>query len=481
MTHKNHQSASFFGRTNEIKLLTEAFSTTKGSLVACYGRRRIGKSALLLHAYAAERTYYLDGLEGVTAHQQRKHLLSQIQKQFSITESEMPHAKSDWEEIFSFLALTIKRLSSGRTVLILDEFQWIASLRSEVVSIFKSVWDSELSKIPNLVVVLCGSISSFMVKKVLRSKALYGRVQVELNLAPLQIDEISQFYRGALLEHFVLDVAMAVGGVPAYLDLFDPQKSFLQNISQLAFSPTGFLYTDYNRIFISHFGKAKRYEQIVRALIDKPLSIPELTKKFSIKSGGTLQSQIEDLVLAGFIEEILPFRAHAERSKEKRYRILDEYLHFYLTIIEPRKRSIINGTIESVVPQPLLAQWQGFAFERFCRRHQRKIAHALGFSGVSYISGSWITRGDSKSRSGAQVDLLFKRADAVLTVCEIKFCPLSSPTKLISEMQLKKSALQLHYPHFAIQTVLIVTKRFQPPETVQRVVDRVIVIEDLFL
>lgn len=61
-------------------------------------------------------------------------------------------------------------------VIVLDEFQWLANYRSELVSTLKMVWENYLSRKPGRTLILCGSIASFMTTKVLKSSAFYGRV-----------------------------------------------------------------------------------------------------------------------------------------------------------------------------------------------------------------------------------------------------------------------------------------------------------------
>jgi len=126
-----------------------------------------------------------------------------------------------------------------------------------------------------------------------------------------------------------------------------------------------------------------------------------------------------------------------------------------------------------------VAQWQGHAFERLCRKHASAIAEHLQFAGIAYKAGEWFKRDRGGAR--AQVDLLFVRGDRVLTFCEMKYVERLSPSALRASLDHKVTALRQAFPDSGIQRVLLLGRDSAGRETVARDVDRVLAAEDVFM
>ena len=92
-----------------------------------------------------------------------------------------------------------------------------------------------------------------MIKKVVKSNALYGRIDLEINLQPFSFFETHLFYNKKKLYNEVMDIYLTLGGIPQYLLEINPDKSFIQNLKDMAFSPNGYFFREYQRLFISHF------------------------------------------------------------------------------------------------------------------------------------------------------------------------------------------------------------------------------------
>ncbi len=470
----------FIGRDREQKLLRAwEKRLPEGQLSVIYGRRRIGKTRLVQEVFGNSRLLRFEGLEGQSTAAQQRHFLDQLasltgRREYAAIRS------ANWTEILEFLAdyVASEAKPSEPLILFFDEFQWMAADRVDLVSRLKFVWDNRLVGLP-VHLILCGSVSSFLVRKVLHSKALYGRIHLEIHLRPLNLPEVVPFMSRRSLRE-VVDLYMALGGVPQYLEMVDSAKSTLLNLHELCFSPHGFLVDEFERIFASHFGRNPHYQKIVATLARKPnASRDALTRACKLASGGSLTQYLDELELAGFIERYVPVGRPLD-SRINRYRLSDPYLLFYFKFIRPVRKQIKAGQdlpASRFLPEKKLFPWRGIAFERLCLAHADLIAAKLGFSAVSYEAGSWFARADSSL--GAQIDLMFIRADRVITLCEIKYRNGKIGKGAIAEVQTKVTT----YPNRAgmsIEPVLISASQVTHDLTDEGYFVHVLSLEDLF-
>jgi len=470
----------FYGREREVSALREKNWREKALLIAVYGHRRVGKTALVEFAYKDNVLWKFEGIENANTATQINYFLKQL------SHCSCPRCEFkafDWDEAFFLLDKQISRREkdiSDRLVIFFDEFQWMCEMKSDLVSLFKYHWDNFLSRHPKITFILCGSISSFIVKKVLYSKALYGRVNLEINLLPLSIHESQLLLKEGLCQKNVLDVHMILGGIPQYLLELNPKMTIIQNLNEYAFKPTGFFFNEFNRLFISHFAGNAAYEKILRALSQGKLSISDLSGKCNIPSGGSFTERLREMELAGFIEKQVPVDK-GDKSRLQKYCINDEFLHFYFKFIAPNSLNIINGkfSFQSILKNRDYSQWQGFAFERLCRKHAAHIADYQRFSGIDYKAGSWFKRKNGRS-SGAQVDLIFIRSDNVITACEIKYTSRIQAAAVIDNFEKKCRVLQKAFPSYVIEKVLIIGKTESKNENLLAFFDHILNADDLF-
>jgi AAA+ ATPase superfamily predicted ATPase len=176
----------FVGRQEELKELNELYHAKKSKLVVIYGRRRIGKSSLINTFCKDKMCLNFEGLEGEETANQIKSFTNDLIRQINDPILKSVHFKN-WTEVFDYLTSYLIK-HKKKIILFFDEFQWLAANQGTLVSLFKKYWDQQLKNL-NVLIILCGSISSYMVKKVIRSKALYGRIDWEHQLGPISPSE----------------------------------------------------------------------------------------------------------------------------------------------------------------------------------------------------------------------------------------------------------------------------------------------------
>ena len=201
-----------------------------------------------------------------------------------------------------------------------------------------------------------------------------------------------------------------------------------------------------------------------------------------LSSGKNITQVLNDLVICGFIEKYTPYDA-SNASKLVRYCIVDAYLQFYYKFIEPKKTEIqagkYNQNPRAALQDDTYAKWLGYAFERFCRRYHHKIAEMLGFSAVNYRAGAFFNREAESLKKGFQIDLIFDRADHVLTVCEIKYSKNKVSSKVISEFETKLERMP-NTKNKTIHKVLIASNGVQQSVIDQSYFDCILTLEDFF-
>ncbi len=214
----------------------------------------------------------------------------------------------NWHEVFKYLTEEhiIKRQNKSKMVILFDEIQWMAMQRSKLISLIKFFWD-KYWKDHNVMLILCGSIASFMVNKVLKSKALYGRISLEILVRGLNVQNISEFFKGKRGKEEILQYMMIFGGIPKYFEEINLNQSFSQNVNRLCFTQNALMINELERMFYSQFKEAKTYLKIVRLLTDGIFSLKEISDKLKISSGGTLRSHLTNLENADMIEQSIPF------------------------------------------------------------------------------------------------------------------------------------------------------------------------------
>lgn len=443
----------FVGREEQLAKLTRFLERESPGVAVVYGRRRIGKTALIRQAAAGRCTYYFEGLENQRKSEQIRNFRLQLSIQ---TGSGDTGGRIDtWREAFLKL---LPVLSERPGCVVLDEFQWMANYRTAIVADLKMVWDQYFSHLPGVSLILAGSIASFMTRKVVKSRALYGRTDLVIHLHGFKLPE-SRLLLPELGLDELLDAQMLFGGVPKYLDLLRGYPSVQLAVDELAFQADGYFVDEYDRIFVSHFGRNPDYARIVDALAAHPYGIrrQQMAALADVAHGGRLTEHLENLESAGFIQSVRPVDKGLN-SRLINYLLSDAYLRFFTAFVRPQRRAIAagrRGLFAALSQTARFHGWRGRAFEYVCLDHALRIATLLGFPGIDFSFGPYFRAG-SKAATGLQIDLLYDRADRVLTLCEMKCSGQPVDRSVEQEVARKVQLLEQAYPRRTVQRVLVV-------------------------
>ncbi|WP_188507867.1 AAA family ATPase [Parapedobacter pyrenivorans] len=408
------------GRVEEQEILTRLLKSDRADLLAIYGRRRVGKTFLITHYYAQNLRFYCSGqLEG-NLQVQLYNFKEQLEAHFP---NEALHLPKNWQEAFSLLRKCLDGLQGpDKKVLFFDELPWLDTHRSGFLSAFGYFWNVYASQRRDLLVVICGSAASWMIRKVVNNKGgLHNRITQRIRLMPFSLHETEAYLRAKNI-HFnryqLLQLYMTIGGIPHYLNAVQRGLSVQQVIEQNCFQKDGVLYHEFNNLYQALFNNATTHIALIRALASRPMGLTraQLLEISGLDTGGGVTSALDELEESGFIIRLHPF---GKKLKDTLFRLADEYSYFYLRFIE-HKTVAEQGQWIARSQTPAYRSWCGYAFENCCIRHIKQIKRALGISGIVTTQSSWYTSGSSIN-AGAQIDLLIDRADQTINLCEMKF------------------------------------------------------------
>ena len=418
------------GREKEKAILSKLLKSKRAEFLAIYGRRRIGKT-YLIHEFFKDKGVYLEvtGSNKATKKEQLKNFHREYQALFP---EEIPSAPpEEWSDLFNLLLLAIQKIDPEiRFILFIDELPWIASPKSGFLAALDYFWNRHLSRLPNVLLIVCGSAAHWIIKKVVNDKGgLHGRLSAQIPLQAFNLEESEKFMQEQgirLKRKQVVELYMGMGGVAKYMLHLPLGKSSTQIINDLCFSSQGPLFSEFPKLYESLFDASEKHIAIVRALAKRRHGInqKELLKEVGISQGGGASDILDELEASGFI---MSMPAYGKQTKERAYRLIDEYSLFYLTWIEGIKGNILRSFDQEYWNKmwgtPAWYAWAGYAFESICLKHSGQIKKALGIAGVTTVESHWqYVPPKSSKDTGAEIDLIIDRADNCIHLCEMKFC-----------------------------------------------------------
>ncbi len=417
-------SAKIIGRATEQALLKQVLTSAEAELVAVIGRRRVGKTFLVNTVYEKHLVFDLTGTQNGDTALQLQHFADQLEayaRPFSPVKRPL-----NWEAAFKrlrqYLETCIAESPNEKKVVFFDELPWLAGKKSGFLDALGYFWNSWAGRRPELVIVICGSAASWMIQRVVNDRGgLHNRITRRIFLQPFTLAEAEAFLRSrnVMLDRYQLvQLYMAMGGIPHYLKEIQPGQSAVQNIERICFSRQGILSDEFERLYPSLFAHAERHISVVRTLAGRRSGMTRgsIAEATGLPNGGGLTKVLEELAQSGFIAETFPF---GKKKREKIYRLVDEYSLFFLQFIEQHRYQ--GGNVWQLLSQtPGYRSWSGYAFESVCLKHLPQIKNALGIAGVYSLASSFLKKG-TKEEEGVQIDLVLDRNDHIINLFEIKF------------------------------------------------------------
>jgi len=465
------------GREKEQKRLLQAETSDKSEFVAVFGRRRVGKTFLVRETFKDRFCFYHTGLANAGMSRQ----LAEFKKtlcQYGKRKFRMPR---DWYDAFDLLAEVIAADASPKKIVFLDELPWMDTAKSGFVSALEHFWNGWASARDDVVLIICGSATSWIINKVLNDHGgLHNRVTKRIPLNPFTLRECERFVRqnGIVLRRLqLLEYYMIFGGVPYYWEQIEKGESLPQCVDRILFDEEGELHHEFDRLYASLFRKPAAYVSIVTALGTRKvgMSREELARSSKQKLNGRFGERLLELEQCGFIRKyVRPGRV----TRDAVYQLMDNFTLFYFKFMQGRNASADEW---SHVSQSQTGRiWCGLAFERVCLQHVDQIKAALGIADVKTSAYGW-SAAESTDR-GAQIDLVLERNDKTVNICEMKYTNGEFVVDADYETALRNKVDAYQRETGTDDTILLtmITARGLKPNSHSDCVQKALVAEDLF-
>lgn len=450
-------SIPFVGRQNEIRRLEKLLKKGSASLAVIMGRRRIGKTRLVEEFAKNQTFYHFSGIPPspkTTEQGQLDDFAQQMSIQFGIPELKV----NDWNKLFFFLA---ERVKKGKVIILLDEISWMGSKDPDFLGKLKNAWDIYFKKNPKLILVLCGSVSSWIEKNILSSTGFVGRIDLTLTIKELPLQDCNTFWlrnNSYASPYEKLKVLSVTGGVPRYLEAINTSLPADENIKDLCFLNGGLLVNEFNNIFTDIFiQRESQYKKLITTLSNGPLEAKEIAKKAHVTYTGTIIEYLEDLVTAGFLRRDYTWHfSSGKPSSLSHFRLSDNYVRFYLKYMAPVLTKIKNDDYQftSLSSLPGWDTIMGYQCENLLLNNRDYIKDCLNLNPGDILNDNPFFQRKTNKIPGCQIDYLIQTRFGGLYVCEFKFSKHPVDTSVIQEVQQKIS--RLVYPKgFSIWPVLI--------------------------
>ena len=406
----------FIGRKDELNDLNSYYTTSKSEFIAVYGRRRVGKTFLIREFFNNKFDFYLTGLANADTKEQLVNFHVSVRKYGKIN---YPFAVT-WFDAFEQLIYLLENLSGKKKVVFLDELPWMDTRKSGFLSAFEHFWNGWASARKDILLIVCGSATSWMITKLMNNKGgLHNRITRKMFIAPFTLKECEDYLRVhnfSWNRYQIVESYMIFGGIPYYLSLLSNRMSLSQNVDNLFFKDNGGLRDEFKNLYASLFVNFENHIKVVEALGKKAkgLSREELLNLTKFSDGGGVSKILEELELCGFIRK---YKAFDKKIREGLYQLTDFYTLFYFKFIQKNEYNDDNFWSTSIDSSQHRA-WSGYAFEQVCLAHINQIKKKLGISGVQCKVASWRSH---QTEPGAQIDLLIERKDQIMNLCEMKY------------------------------------------------------------
>jgi len=415
----------FFGRESEMSALMNLWGKRGGSLITCRGRRRIGKSTLVERFAKKSKARFIK-IEGARPRLEYTNAteLRVFAEQLAACSRAERLVPESWLQ--AFVRLDREIVDKERTVVLLDEISWLGRYDETFADMVKIAWDNYWSKHDRLVVVICGSVSSWIKEHFVDNGAFFGRRSMDLVVRELPLSECVKFWgktANRIDPKEIVDVLSVTGGVPRYLREINPGVSAAENIRRMAYAPNSILRIDFDEMFTDVITRLEQLSgRIMRVLVTRALSLTEIAEALGVEKNGKLSKALVQLCEAGLLQcDAYKNPETGEDARETQYRIRDNYSRFYLKYVEPQKTVIDNG-VYSFVALEALDGWNvqmGLQFENLVLNNYAALIGPLqiGNALVESVAPYRRTR-KADGAEGLQIDILLqtKRCNFVIEV-----------------------------------------------------------------
>ena len=402
----------FIGREPELNALNKLHNSNKFEFAGIYGRRRVGKTALINEFIGDKKAVYFMGVES-NAKQNLENFSKSIMEFASGIETE-----SSFLSFQAALEYVFKLAENERIILAIDEYPYVARSSKSLASTLQLLID-KYKDTSKLMLILCGSSMSYMEDHVLAYKApLYGRRTAQMKLLPFDFEETCRYFKNLSGEDKALIYGVA-GGTPQYLLQMDDSLSIEDNIKNTYLNPISFLYEEPINLLKQEVREPAIYTAIITAIATGSSRMSEISNKVG-EDTNVCTNYIKNLMNLGIVQKETPYGEKASRKSV--YSIEDNMFRFWYCFVLENSSIIARGAADLVYKriEPQLSDYMGKIFEEICKQYLWKQLLS-GNCPVDFSSlGRWWGN-DPNEKSQTEIDIMGEQDKSTALFAECKW------------------------------------------------------------
>lgn len=395
----------FIGRNTELKTLDKLYRSNKFEFAVIYGRRRVGKTALINEFSKDKDTIFFTGVE-TNAKQNLENFsrcIMEYQTGFAL-DSSFASFQAAMEYVFQLA-------QKKRLVLVIDEYPYVARASKSFASTLQMLIDKNKDS-SKLFLILCGSSMSYMEDNVLAYKApLYGRRAAQLKIQPFDFFESCRYFENFSGEDKALAYGI-MGGTPQYLMQLDDRLSIEDNIKNTHLNPASSIFEEPNNLLKQEVREPAIYNAVITAIATGASKISEISGKID-EDTSVCATYIKNLISLGIVKKEMPY---GEKSGRKTiYSIEDNMFRFWYRFVPGNTSLISRGAADLAYSRiaPELSAYMGGVFEEICKQYLWRLLLA-GKCAVSFTElGRWWGT-NPKTRTQEEIDIMGTDKDSAL-------------------------------------------------------------------
>lgn len=335
----------FIDRIDELKTLEKEYRRKGASFVVLYGRRRVGKTALISEFIKDKDTMFF--LASEENENSNRRAFKEQMAAYTGNELLKESAVSQWDILF---AEFVKKKSDGKKILVIDEFQYLCKANKAFSSILQRIWELSLKE-EDIMLLLCGSHMSMMESETLNySSPLYGRRTAQILLKQIPFRYYREFYPGRSEEE-LCEFYSVTGGVPKYIELFEEYGDIYEAIEENILDRNSFLYDEPNFLLRNELGEVGTYFSIIKSIAAGNRKLSKIAENIEEKQS-SISAYLQTLINLDIIEREVPVtEENPGKSKKGLYKIKDNYILFWFRFVYPNISLIESGQKEAVMNQ----------------------------------------------------------------------------------------------------------------------------------
>ncbi len=430
----------FIGRKKELKKLEKLYLNKQFECVVVYGRRRVGKTTLINEFSKDKPTIYFTGIEASS----KLNLENLSESIFSYT---MP--KTGAYPIFENYQKALDYINDltreKQIVVIFDEYPYLASSEKSISSILQLYIDTKF-KHSKVFLILCGSSMSFMEEQVLGYQSpLYGRRTAQMKVVAFDYKDTSLFYPHYSIEDQALLYGVT-GGIPSYIEKFNPNDSIEQNIVEKVLDDSSYLFEEPGNLLKQELREPQLYNSIITAIARGASRLNDIALSVGIASS-LCSLYIRTLQTLGIVKKETPYGE--ERTRKTIYRIEDNLFLFWYRYIAKHISSVTHGNGEYLFEayiKPYLNDYMGIIFEKMCMEFLQRENHLHHLPFFFPSLGRWWGT-DPKQRTQVEIDIVASsQADKKILVGECKYRNETTGLEVYNNLVKNSFLLTKNYP-----------------------------------